>query len=73
MAGLRFDKDWLANFFRDEIMEESVVYQDIIQKGRKQEAIVLIMGMLTRGFGTLEPDIMERIRLLSTTQWEDLS
>ena len=29
LAGLRFEKDVIRNFFREEIMQESVIYQDI--------------------------------------------
>ncbi len=77
LAGLRFNRELIGNFFREEIMEESVIYQDIIQKGlergRKQEAIAMIMRPLTRRFGTLEPDLQARLRALSTAQLEDLS
>lgn len=85
LAGLRFNKDLLANVFREEIMQESVIYQDILQKGvaqgleqgleqgKKQEAIAMIMRPLNRRFGTIEPEVMERIRALSTSQLEDLN
>lgn len=85
LAGLRFNKASIANFFREEIMQESVIYQDILQKGRqqgleqgleqgkKQEAIAMIMRPLTRRFGTLEADVQERISSLTTVQLEDLN
>ncbi len=81
LAGLRFNKDLIANFFREEIMQESVIYQDILQKGleqglnqgKKQEATALILGMLNRRFGSLEPDVRERLDSLTTNQLEELS
>ncbi|MCT7979150.1 Rpn family recombination-promoting nuclease/putative transposase [Laspinema olomoucense] len=85
LAGLRFNKDVIANFFREEIMQESVIYQDILQKGleqgleqglnqgKKQEAIALIQGMLNRRFGSLEPHVQERLESLTLTQLEELS
>jgi predicted transposase/invertase (TIGR01784 family) len=89
LAGLRFKKDTIANFFREEIMQESVIYQDILQKGlakgleqgleqglnqgKKQEAIAMIMRPITRRFGSLDPDIRDRIDALTTAQLEDLN
>jgi predicted transposase YdaD len=81
LAGLRFNKDMIANVFREEIMQESVIYQDILQKGReqglnqgkKQEAIALLQGMLNRRFASLEPNVQERLESLTLTQLEELS
>ncbi|MCT7979149.1 Rpn family recombination-promoting nuclease/putative transposase [Laspinema olomoucense] len=81
LAGLRFNKDVIANFFREEIMQESVIYQDILQKGleqglnqgKKQEAIAMIMRPITRRFGSLEPDVINRLDALTTAQLEDLN
>ncbi|MEB3826060.1 DUF4351 domain-containing protein, partial [Phormidium sp. CCY1219] len=42
-------------------------------QGKKQEAIAMIMRPLNRRFGTIEPEVMERIRALSTSQLEDLN
>ncbi|WP_254567956.1 DUF4351 domain-containing protein, partial [Oscillatoria sp. HE19RPO] len=79
------NKDTITNFFREEIMQESVIYQDILQKGlakgleqglnqgKKQEAIAMIMRPITRRFGSLEPEIRDRIDALTTAQLEDLS
>jgi predicted transposase YdaD len=36
LAGLRFDIDLIRQLFREEVMRESVVYQDILQKGLQQ-------------------------------------
>ncbi|KAB8316373.1 DUF4351 domain-containing protein [Tolypothrix campylonemoides VB511288] len=62
-------------------MQESVIYQDILQKGlqqgeergKKQEALELILRQLTRRFGAIEPEIQQQIRALSITQLEELA
>ncbi|MBE9033984.1 DUF4351 domain-containing protein [aff. Roholtiella sp. LEGE 12411] len=85
LAGLRFDKNLIKQLFREEIMQESVIYQDILQKGlqqglqqgeergKKQEALQLILRQLTRRFGAIEADIEQQIRTLSITQLEELA
>jgi len=81
LAGLRFDKNLIQQLFREEIMQESVIYQDILQKGlqqgeergKKQEALQLIMRQLKRRFAAIEPEIEQQICTLSTTQLEELA
>ncbi|MDF2388162.1 DUF4351 domain-containing protein [Nostoc ellipsosporum NOK] len=85
LAGLRFDKNLIQQLFREEIMQESVIYQDILQKGlqqglqqgeeqgKKQEALALILRQLARRFGDIQPQIEQQIRTLSITQLEDLA
>jgi predicted transposase YdaD len=85
LAGLRFDKDFISQLFRKEVMRESVIYQDILQKGRQEgrqegreegkqeEAILLLTRLLTRRFGTTDPQLQEQVRGLSLTQLEELS
>ncbi len=58
-------------------MQESVIYQDILQKGEQRglqrgEATV-ILRLLTRRFGAINPEIEQQIRALSTTQLENLA
>lgn len=77
LAGLRFDKNLITQLFREEIMQKSVIYQDILQKGeergKKQEALQLILRQLTRRFGAIEPEMQQQIRTLSITQLEELA
>jgi predicted transposase/invertase (TIGR01784 family) len=85
LAGLRFDKVIIQQFFRERIMRESVIYQDILQEGRKEgmEAGIqagrqegetaLILRQLTRRMGALAPELEGRIRGLSIAQLEDLA
>ncbi len=54
-------------------MRESVIYQDIAAKERKQEAILLIMRQLNRRFSQLDSSLLEQVQGLSTKQLEDLA
>ena len=62
-------------------MRESVVYQDILQKGlqqglqqgRQQGEVTLILRLLNRRFGEVDPQWQERIQGLSIPQLEELS
>jgi len=81
LAGLRFEKNLITQLFREEIMQESVIYQDILQKGLKQgeeqgkkkEALELILRQLVRRLSAIEPETEQQIRTLSITQLEDLA
>ncbi|MFB2893587.1 Rpn family recombination-promoting nuclease/putative transposase [Aerosakkonemataceae cyanobacterium BLCC-F50] len=72
LAGLRFEKDLIRQFFREDIMRESVIYQDILQQGRRQEALSFIMRLLDRQLGEINPATIERVQALSIEQLEDL-
>jgi len=49
-------------------MQDSVIYQDILQKG----AFRFLNRMLNRRFGEVDSSIIQRIRVLSTEQLEML-
>ena len=68
MAGLRFDKDLIHQFLREDVMRESVIYQNIIQK----EAFRLISRQINRRFGELGSSFIEQIGGLSVDQLEEL-
>lgn len=68
LAGLRFDANLIQQFFSEEVMQESVIYQSILQKGE----VRLITRQLTRRFGEILPEIEQRIRSLSTAELENL-
>ena len=80
LAGLRFEKDLIRQFFREDIMRESVIYQDILQQGvqqgrqegRQEGEVALITRQLTRRLGDLDLLLIERIRGLSTLALEEL-
>jgi predicted transposase YdaD len=76
LAGLRFEKDLIRQLLSEDIMQESVIYQDILQKGqeqgKQQEAFLFLNRLLNRRFGEMDSSIVERIRVLSTEQLESL-
>lgn len=72
LAGLRFDKNLITQLFREEIMRESVIYQDILEQGERRASISMIIRQINRRFGPLTPEIQARIQTLSITQLEDL-
>jgi predicted transposase YdaD len=76
LAGLKFDRGLIRQFLSEDVMQESVIYQDILQKGeergKQQEAFRFLIRLLTRRFGEIDSSIVERIRGLSTEQLEEL-
>ncbi len=89
LAGLRFDRALIRALFREEAMRESVIYQEIIERGLAQgverglaqgmeqgsrlEAIRLARTLLERRFGPLPESLADQIALLSREQAESLA
>ena len=81
LAGLRFEKDLIRQFFREEIMQESVIYQDILLKGEQRGEqsglqkgeVAVILRLLNRRFGSIQPEIEQQIRALSIAQLNQLT
>jgi predicted transposase/invertase (TIGR01784 family) len=72
LAGLLLEKDFINQILRRDIMQQSVIYQDILQEGGEKEARSLILRQLTRRIGELSPEIRSQIQSLSLTQLETL-
>ena len=72
LAGLRFEKSLIRQLLSEDIMQDSVIYQDILQKGEQKEAFRFLNRQLNRRFGEIDSSIVERIRVLSTEQLEAL-
>ncbi len=76
LAGLRFENNLIRQLFREELMRESVIYQEILQKGiaqgLQQGEVAVIIRLLTRRFGAIAPDLVERIHTLSISQLDEL-
>ncbi|MBW4671396.1 MAG: DUF4351 domain-containing protein [Cyanomargarita calcarea GSE-NOS-MK-12-04C] len=57
-------------------MQESVIYQDILQKGqeqgKQQEAFSLCMSLLSERFGQMDESIYQNVQVLKTEQLEAL-
>ena len=89
LAGLKLDKTIIQRLMRSEVMQESVIYQDILaqgeqrgreqgeqigeQRGRAQEARSIATRQLTRKVGNLPIDLLDRLTNLSLEQVEALS
>ncbi|MBD2385512.1 DUF4351 domain-containing protein [Cylindrospermum sp. FACHB-282] len=72
LAGLRFEKNFIRQLLSEDIMKESVIYQDILQKGKQQEAFSFCMRLLNQRFGKLDSSLVERVRVLSVEKLEGL-
>ena len=76
LAGLRFEKDFIRQLLSEDIMQESVIYQDILQKGEgkgeQKEAVKFCLMLLNQRFGELDSEILERVKVLSVEHLENL-
>lgn len=84
LAGLVLDKMMIKRLLREEIMKESVIYQEIQAiseaKGRAEGEVLgiqkgeanLVIRQLHRRFGEIPLTLMEKIRELSVEQLESL-
>ncbi|WP_414550063.1 Rpn family recombination-promoting nuclease/putative transposase [Anabaena sp. CCY 0017] len=80
LAGLKFKKDLIRRLFREGMMRESVIYQEILeegeqrgrQEGRQEGERNLVLRQLTRKLGELPPGMREQLEILSLEQLENL-
>ncbi|MBE9052037.1 Rpn family recombination-promoting nuclease/putative transposase [Nostocales cyanobacterium LEGE 11386] len=79
LAGLKFRKDLIKRLFREGMMRESVIYQEILEEGeqrgekkgeRRERSLVL--RLLTRKLGELPLQIHEQVETLSLEELENL-
>jgi predicted transposase/invertase (TIGR01784 family) len=81
LAGLRFNKTLIRQVFREDIMRESVIYQEILQEGEQkgEERGILkgeqavILRQLARRIGEVSPELQSQIQALSLYQLEALA
>ena len=79
-AGLRYEKNLIYRLLSEDIMKESVVYQDIIQRGLReglqrglqQGEQNMVLRLLDRRFGTLDETTLQEIERLSLRRLEAL-
>jgi predicted transposase YdaD len=79
IAGLVLDTMVIKRLLREEIMKESVMYQEIeaageargLEKGRQKEA-ALILRLLGRRFGEIPGSLTEQIGALPVERLENL-
>ena len=76
LAGLVLSKEIIGSLLREEIMRESVIYQDIREsgkaQGRREEAVSLILRLLNRRLGEISSTLGQQIQELSLEQLETL-
>lgn len=73
LAGLRFEKNLIRRLLTEDIMQESVIYQDILQKGNKQGAERVVILQLQQRFNPIDTSLIDRVRGLSIEQLENLA
>jgi predicted transposase/invertase (TIGR01784 family) len=81
LAGLRFDKTLIRQVFREDIMRESVIYQEIQQEGEERGILkgklegeqTVILRQLARRVGDVSPELQSQIQSLSLYQLEALA
>jgi predicted transposase/invertase (TIGR01784 family) len=80
LAGLTLKRDFINQVLRKEIMQQSVIYQEILHEGEQvgeQRGVLkgeqsLILRLLTRRIGDITPEIRSQIESLPLTQLENL-
>ena len=80
LAGLRFEKDFIRQLLSEDIMQESVIYQDILQKGERigeqrgeqKGEIKFCLFLLNQRFGEIDSLIVEKVKGLPVEQLENL-
>jgi predicted transposase YdaD len=84
LASLRFDKNLIRQFLREDLMRESAIYQEIIQEGveqglqqglqqgKREEALSYTMRLLARRLGVVAPQLQAQIQELTLAQLEEL-
>ena len=89
LAGLRFEKQLISQLLREDIMRESVIYQDIFQKGEQRgeqrgrelgEKLGRELGeqrtiirQLTRRFGELDSSLVDKIKTFNIEKLDNLA
>ncbi|MGL4375911.1 MAG: Rpn family recombination-promoting nuclease/putative transposase, partial [Microcoleaceae cyanobacterium] len=68
LAGLRFNKTLIKQLFREDIMRESVIYQDILQQGQKQALKTSILDVLEARFSAAPPELNSQLEALTPEQ-----
>jgi predicted transposase YdaD len=66
---LRFEKSLIRQLLSEDIMQESVIYQDILQKGEERT----IIRQLNRRFGEIDSSLIDRIKLLLIEKLDTLA
>ncbi|NEO09042.1 Rpn family recombination-promoting nuclease/putative transposase [Moorena sp. SIO3I8] len=72
LAGLLLKRDLINQVLRTDIMQQSVIYQDIKDEGRHEGEQSLILRLLARRIGEVSPEMRAQVQALSLPQLEAL-
>jgi predicted transposase/invertase (TIGR01784 family) len=76
LAGLLLERDFINRVLRKDIMQQSVIYQDILQegeqRGRTEGERSLVLRQLARRVGTLPAEAEAQVQALTLPQLEAL-
>ncbi|NEO11267.1 MULTISPECIES: Rpn family recombination-promoting nuclease/putative transposase [unclassified Moorena] len=72
LAGLLLKRDLINQVLRTDIMQQSVIYQDIKDEGRHEGEQSLILRLLLRRIGEVSPEMRSQVQALSLPQLEAL-
>lgn len=73
LAGLRFDDNLIKQLFREDVMQESVVYQRILREGKEQGLRTSIVDALQSRFGSVPTNLTEKLALLTPEVLQQLN
>ena len=73
IAGLVLSKEIIQQVLRQEIMRESVIYQEIEAQGMTKGEASFALRLLKHKFGSLTPELESRISALSLAQLDALA
>lgn len=77
LAGLRFQKEVIHQVFKEGMMRESVIYQEILQEGlqegRLEGQIAVISRLLHRRFGINDPALDQQLQNVPVSRLEELT
>ncbi|MEB3218962.1 MAG: DUF4351 domain-containing protein [Nostocales cyanobacterium 94392] len=73
LAGLKFKKDFIRQFLSEDVMQDSVTYQDILQKGEQKGEERTIIRQLNRRFGQLDSSLITKVKALSIEKLDELA
>lgn len=77
LASLKFDRNLIKQYLREDLMRESPIYQEILQEGMQrglqQGKCDTAIRLLARRIGTVKLELQNQIQQLSITQLDELS
>ncbi|WP_017325288.1 DUF4351 domain-containing protein [Synechococcus sp. PCC 7336] len=76
LAGLVLDKGLIRSVLREDVMKESVIYQEIVstaaERGRREGEQSLVLRQLKHRFGVLSSKLQQQVDMLSLSSLEEL-